>query len=163
MPEETLVLDRNRCKVLASQTRVAILKALDRRRLSLSEVAGECDLALSTVHEQMTHLVEAGFVVSENDGHRWVYYALTPDGKAILHPNKQVKVLVVLATAALTVFAGLSTIALYLYDLLGPKDLGWYQDGDANLSPLIVGIALLAIGGLLGYLAFCRRRGKISA
>lgn len=163
MPEGTLVLDQNRCKVLASQTRVAILKALDRRRMSLSEVAGECDLALSTVHEQMTHLVEAGFVVSEDDGHRWVYYALTPDGEAILHPQKQVKVLVVLAATALTLVAGLGMIALYLYDLLGPKDLGWYQDGDANLSPLIVGIVLLVMAGLLGCLALCRRRGKMSA
>lgn len=163
MPEETLVIDRKRCKALSSRTRVAILKALDRRRMSLSEVAGECGLALSTVHEQMTHLVEAGFVVSENDGHRWVYYALTPDGKAILHPDRQVKVLVVLAAAALTLVAGLSMIALYLYDLLGPKDLGWYQDGDANLSPLIVGIVLLAMAGLLGYVSLCHRRGKTSA
>lgn len=163
MPEETLVLDRNRCKALSSKTRVAILKVLDRRRMSLSEVAGECDLALSTVHEQMTHLVEAGFVVSENNGHKWVYYALTPDGKAILHPNKQVKVLVVLAAAALMAVAGLGAIALYLYDLLGPKDLGWYQDGGGNISPLIVGIVLLAMAGILGCLALCRRRGKTSA
>jgi ArsR family transcriptional regulator len=163
MPEGTLFLDQTRCKVLSSKTRVAILKALDRRRLSLSEVAGECDLALSTVHEHLTRLVEAGLVVSENDGHKWVYYALTPDGDAILHPQKQVKVIVLLASVALTVFAGLSTIALYLYDLLGPKDLSWYKDGGGNLSPLIIGLALLAIGGLLGYLAFCRRRGKISA
>lgn len=163
MPEGTLVLDQNRCKVLSSKTRVAILKALDRRRMSLSEVAGECDLALSTVHEHLARLVEAGFVVSENDGHRWVYYALTPDGEAILHPQKQVKVVVLLAAAVLTLVAGLGMIALYLYGLLGPKDLGWYQDGGGNLSPLIAGIVLLAMAGILGYVALCRRRRKTSA
>lgn len=87
MAEEKITLDRDTFKTLASGTRVDILKSLDRRRKTLSELSKQFGISVSTVKEHLQTLVKAGLIVQDDDGHKWKYYDLTKKGKRILHPE----------------------------------------------------------------------------
>ncbi len=87
MPEDKITLDRDTFKTLASGTRVDILKSLDRRRKTLSELSRQFGMSVSTVKEHLQTLVKAGLIVQDDDGHKWKYYDLTRKGKRILHPE----------------------------------------------------------------------------
>lgn len=86
--EEKITLDRESFKSLASDTRVSILKSLDRRRKTLTELSKQFGMSPSTVKEHMDNLCSAKLVVQIDDGHKWKYYELTEKGKNILHPEE---------------------------------------------------------------------------
>jgi DNA-binding transcriptional ArsR family regulator len=86
--EDKITLDRSTFRSLASDTRISILKSLDRRRKMLAELSKELGMSPSTVKEHMDSLRKAGLVIMKDDGHKWKYYELTRDGKSILHPGE---------------------------------------------------------------------------
>lgn len=86
MDDEKITLDRESFRALASDTRVSILKSLDRRRKMLTELSKQLDMSPSTVKEHMDNLSKAGLVVKIDDGHKWKYYELTRKGQNVLHP-----------------------------------------------------------------------------
>jgi DNA-binding transcriptional ArsR family regulator len=86
MDEEKITLDRDSFRALASDTRVAILKSLGRRRKMLTELSKQLGMSPSTVKEHMDSLSKAGLVVMIDDGHKWKYYELTRKGESVLHP-----------------------------------------------------------------------------
>ncbi len=86
MEEEKITLDRESFRALASDTRVAILKSLGKRRKMLTELSKQMDMSPSTVKEHMDNLSKAGLVVQIDDGHKWKYYELTRKGENILNP-----------------------------------------------------------------------------
>jgi DNA-binding transcriptional ArsR family regulator len=85
--EDKITLDRESFKSLASETRVTILKSLDRRRKMLTELSKELKMSPSTVKEHMENLCAAGLTVQMDEGHKWKYYELTGKGKNVLHPE----------------------------------------------------------------------------
>ncbi len=85
--EEKITLDRDVFRVLASDTRVNILKSLDRRRKTLTELSKEFGMSVSTVKEHLDNLVRAGLIEQKDEGYKWKYYELTKKGKSILHPE----------------------------------------------------------------------------
>jgi DNA-binding transcriptional ArsR family regulator len=85
--EDTITLDREAFRTLASRTRVDILKSLDSRRKMLTELAKQFGMSPSTIKEHMDNLSGAGLVVQIDDGHKWKYYELTRKGREILHPE----------------------------------------------------------------------------
>jgi DNA-binding transcriptional ArsR family regulator len=86
MEDEKITLDRESFRALSSDTRVAIMKSLDRRRKMLTELSKQLSMSPSTVKEHMDHLAKAGLVVQIDDGHKWKYYELTRKGENVLHP-----------------------------------------------------------------------------
>jgi len=62
--EET-TLDRDDLAALSSDVRVMILKALDSRPMTVSELADRLGLAKSTVHEHLAVLADADLVAHE--------------------------------------------------------------------------------------------------
>ena len=100
MVDEKITLDRKTFKILASETRVSILKSLDARRKMLTELSKELKMSPSTVKEHMDSLRKAELVVLKDDGHKWKYYELTRHGKNILHPG-DMKVWVILSLSGL--------------------------------------------------------------
>lgn len=96
-----ITLDAEAFKVLASDTRLSILKALDDRPKTVSELGRELDLNKATVHEHLQQLLN-GDLIKKNDseGRKWVYYTLSWKGRSLLHPeNTTVLVLLGLAVA----------------------------------------------------------------
>jgi DNA-binding transcriptional ArsR family regulator len=86
--EDKITLDRESFKSLASDTRIAIIKSLDRRRKMLTELSKEMGMSPSTVKEHMDNLCKADLTVQIDDGHKWKYYELTGKGKHVLHPEE---------------------------------------------------------------------------
>ncbi|ADC65099.1 transcriptional regulator, ArsR family [Ferroglobus placidus DSM 10642] len=83
-----IALDRKVLFLLSSETRIEILKKLDERRMTLSELSRALNLSKTTVKEHLNKLLEAGLVRRVEEGRKWIYYELTPEGRIILHPEK---------------------------------------------------------------------------
>lgn len=97
-----IVLDAEAFKALSSDTRLQILKALDARRLTVSELGRLLDLNKATVFEHLQQLAKADLVKKEDEGRKWVYYKLTWKGKNVLHPEN-VQFMLLLGTSVLSV------------------------------------------------------------
>ena len=85
--DEKITLDMKAFQTLASDTRIGIIKSLDQRRKTLTELSRAFGLSASTVKEHMDKLLEAELVRLVDDGHKWKYYELTRRGTRILHPG----------------------------------------------------------------------------
>ncbi len=108
MIEEKITLDRETFKVLSSDTRIRILKYLNTRRMTLSELSKRLKMSVSTVKEHLDNLAAAGLIVQKDEGHKWKYYELTRKGKNIINPVEK-KVFIIL---------GLSVVA-FLFSSYG--------------------------------------------
>lgn len=95
-----VVLDADAFKALASDTRLEILKALDVRRLTVTELGRVLDLNKATVFEHLKQLTAADLVKKEDEGRKWIYYRLTWKGRNILHPENA-QIFLLLSTAVL--------------------------------------------------------------
>ncbi len=111
--DDDIRLDKAAFRALASETRVAILKQLAQRRKTLTELAAALGMAPSTLKEHLDSLKAADLVKLCDDGHKWKYYELTRNGRAVLNPGER-KILVLLA---------LGLIAALAFGLQLPADL----------------------------------------
>jgi DNA-binding transcriptional ArsR family regulator len=84
---DRIALDPKTLKVLAAETRVRIMKMLDRRAMTQSEIAGELRMSLPTIGEHLRALEDAGLVEREQTERKWKYYSLTGKARILLHPN----------------------------------------------------------------------------
>jgi len=96
MSDDKIVLDKKSFKSLASESRVNIIKSLERRRKTLTELSKQFSMSPSTVKEHLENMVGAGLIVQVDDGHKWKYYELTRKGKKILNPG-ETKIWVILS------------------------------------------------------------------
>jgi len=152
-----VVLKRETFGVLASNTRLRILKALKIRRKTITELADDLDLAKSTVHHHLKRLSDSGFVAADDENHAWLYYSLTPQGYALMDPNNRIRIRILLAAALFSFTGG---VCILLYNLIIPslpESPGPSTPGGGGLpSPptpsfnlLLIGISLLLVGGFL--------------
>ncbi len=93
MPDE-IKMDRRTFESLASETRISILKNLDIRQMTITELSRNLELAKSTVHEHLKKLEDVELVEKIESSRKWSYYKLTYKGKRILHPHEMVKIMV---------------------------------------------------------------------
>jgi len=101
----TITLDRESFKALASEVRVEILKQLEARRMTVTDLSHAMSLAKPTLLEHLDRLVSAGLVNKVDEGRKWIYYDLTKRGRNILRPH-QVKIMLSLALSILLFSAG---------------------------------------------------------
>ncbi len=102
--EDRITLDREAFRVLASETRIGILKSLDTRRKTLTELAGQFGMSASTIKEHMDSLVRAELAIQLDEGHKWKYYQLTPKAKRLLHPS-DIRIWVLLSVSSIGMVA----------------------------------------------------------
>jgi DNA-binding transcriptional ArsR family regulator len=123
-----ITLDAETFKALASSTRLTVLKALDERRKTLTELAHELQLNKATVHEHLQLLLAADLVRKRDDeGRKWIYYELTWTGQGILKPE---------ATTTFNVLLALSTLAAGGGVFMLGRALDWWMDSAAdNAAP----------------------------
>jgi len=164
-----IVLTKDTFEVLASETRLTILKALNERRMTITELAGDLDLAKSTVHHHLQRLAGAGFVAAGEDGHAWVYYALTPEGRALLQPHGGARIRIILTAGLASLTGGVVALAAFLTAPVrevpafpGPKGGGGLPVLEGPpVELLIAGVALVLVGGfLVGYARVRRRKTR---
>jgi len=100
-------IDRKALFALASETRIEILKKLDERRMTLTELSKELNMSKTAVKEHLDKLVQAGLIRKVDEGRKWMYYELTGKGKRILHPESRTKIILLISSAIASVLAGL--------------------------------------------------------
>lgn len=113
MSEAKITLDRETFKALASDTRLDILKLLDQRQMTVSELGRALNLNKATCFEHLTKLVEAGLVNKLEDDRKWVYYALTWKGRRILNPEK-ITFALLLSSSFAALVTGVVTLWFYV-------------------------------------------------
>ncbi|MCA1813902.1 MAG: winged helix-turn-helix domain-containing protein, partial [Halobacteriales archaeon] len=156
----------------ASDTRLAILRALDERNMTVSELGRRLDLNKATVFEHCEKLVASGLVKKLDDEDRkWVYYALSWKGRRLLHPER-VTIALLFSAAFGALLGGFVTLAEYAR-LAGEAT----QAGPAQATPriaaapieaapapvadptlLYLGLALLVLVAALGLAALWLRQ-----
>ncbi len=164
-----IVLTKGTFEVLASGTRLDILKALHTRRMTITELADDLGLAKSTVHHHLQKLADVGFVAAGDDGHAWVYYALTPEGRALLQPHGGARIRVILAAGLASLAGGVCAIAAFLTAPVREGPVHPLPGGGGLPVPegppveLVAGIALAVIGGVLVTYAYIQWRNVHAA
>jgi len=103
-----LQLDKQSLKALANDTRVEILKQLDKRRYTHSELAGELELSVPTIKEHCEALVKAGLIERQEEGRKWKYYSLTKKGRGVLRPE-ELRIWIVLSMLVLSAVGAVAT------------------------------------------------------
>ncbi len=91
-----ITLDHDTFKVLASETRIGILKKLDKTRMTVTDLSKALDMSKATLFEHLEKLMKAGLIKKIKDQRKWVYYKLSWKGKKILHPERM-KIAIVLS------------------------------------------------------------------
>src|SRR5438445_6103378 len=149
-----VTLDQASFRALASEVRVEVLKKLDERRMTVTDLANALDLSKPTLLEHLEKLQAAQLVKRIDEGRKWIYYDLTGRGKKILHPER-VTIVVSLCLSFFLAAAGIVAIASGLtsgvmYGPAGGPSAG-LQSPSALSSPsvsplLLVGFGLAAAG-----------------
>lgn len=103
-------LTQEEFRVLASDTRIDILKLLDESQYTVSDISRKLDMNKATVHEHLTKLMEVGLVKKDDSPRKWVYYRLTWKGRNLLHPER-VRVMVSLGIMLAVVVLGVLLVA----------------------------------------------------
>ncbi len=112
-----VILDKAVFKALVSDTRISILKLLNKQMMTLQDLAEELGLAHTSVLSHMKVLEKAKLVQKEETSRKWKYYRITESGKKIIRPEN-IEVLVMLGISGL---GFLSFGTLYLSKLFGTK------------------------------------------
>lgn len=110
VPSDEIRMDKKVFEALASDTRIAILKELDQRQMTVTELANSLGMAKATVHEHLAKMVEVGLIEKEDSRRKWTYYRLTRNGRSILHPHEMTKILLLLGSSILAFLGGVSQV-----------------------------------------------------
>src|SRR3989454_12422405 len=105
-----VTLDQASFRALASEVRVEVLKKLDERRMTVTDLANALDLSKPTLLEHLEKLQAAELVKRIDEGRKWIYYERTGRGKKILHPER-VTIVVFLCLSMVLAAAGIFALA----------------------------------------------------
>jgi len=109
--EPKVTLDQASFRALASETRVAILRALAERQMTLTELAERLGISKPGVMKHLELLQEAGLVLRDTPERKWIYYRLTTKGERILDPNKT-RIMLALGFSVFAILLGLLPLVL---------------------------------------------------
>lgn len=101
---DKITLDRETFRALAVDSRVEILKSLEERKLTLTDMAQRLNMSPSTVKEHLDRLVSAGLIEIIPGDTKWKYYKLTWKGRSILTPH-ETRVWFILAISLVSLIA----------------------------------------------------------
>lgn len=83
--QEHTKLDKDTIRVVLSETRLNILKLLNKRRMMATELVATMGIKKNAVCKHLRKLIKAGLVQRVDDEkHKWIYYQLTPEGSSLI-------------------------------------------------------------------------------
>jgi len=136
-----ITLDQESFKALASDVRVGILKRLDVRRETVTDLSNLLELSKPTLLEHLEKLQTAGLVKRIDEGRKWIYYELSDKGRKILHPER------VAITLALSAAVALAMIGAVYVILSASALLGSYgQFRNETATPAASQTAVAGVG-----------------
>ncbi|AAM03948.1 winged helix-turn-helix domain-containing protein [Methanosarcina acetivorans] len=149
--------DNEILKAILSDTRLKILKNLNKRRMTVAELVNNVGVQKNAIYKHLDKLTSAGLVDRvESSERKWVYYELTSKGKKIISTGKY-QVLILLSSGIGSLIIGSIGIVLYfLNEVQSPKTKG------LEISGLDIGIIFIAVSiiMLLAAKFVSRRRWK---
>lgn len=117
-------LDIQSFKALASETRLDILRTLDGKKMSLTDICQSTNLHKVTLHEHLNKLTEAGFIKRiEREGHKWVYYKLSWKGESLLHPENT-HIVVMFSSTLFLLFFGIVALFNFIQQQMPEPETG---------------------------------------
>lgn len=133
---DKITLDRSVFKALASDTRLDILKALDVRQKTVTELAKELELNKATVFEHLEKLAEVGLIQKLEDERKWVYWQLSWTGRRLLHPEK-ITLAILLSTAGGALVTAIAAVWLWSQSAIGEvtNEMGAFKADDSLQAP----------------------------
>ena len=155
MFEPKVTLDQASFRALASETRIAILRCLAERQMTLTEMAERLQISKPGVMKHLELLQEAGLVSRDPPERKWIYYRLTTKGERILDPSRTRIMLAlgfsifatILGGAAYVVVGGSTTFYSGASGSMGTSSL---LDSALALLPFVlIGLGVLATIGCL--------------
>ncbi len=161
MYQRKITLDQESFKALASDTRIEILKRLDKSQMTVTDLANDLHVNKSAVYKHLSRLLDAGLVKKLDDNRKWVYYKLSMKGMHLLHPER-VQIALMLSAAVLAITLAISQIYTFVMGTEVVKEV----PGDGIFGPVLVteivhdpmllaiGSLLVAVGGVLVYMAY---------
>ncbi|MDK2948636.1 MAG: hypothetical protein PWQ63_1796 [Methanolobus sp.] len=145
-----VVLDLQSLVALSSISRISILKKLDERCMTVTELSKTEKLAKSTIHEHLEKLCDVELVEKKEGGYKWIYYNITQKGTILLHPEKKTKVLVLLSSSFLSFGCGFSYFIRFTREYL--KKTYIQVEGSYDITfYLLIGFVLMSLSVILFY------------
>ena len=142
--DSDIVLDSDDLAVLSSKTRIAILKVIDKKDSTITELAEELGISKASVHAHVAELESSGLIEADKV-RKWHPYSLTKKGREILHPHKNTRVVIMLGLIVFCMTAGIYSFVLYFEGFV-------YQGGASSADhPLI----FLIFGDIFALIALC--------
>ena len=142
--DSDIVLDSDDLAALSSKTRIAILKAIDKKDSTITELAEELGISKASVHAHVAELESSGLIEADKV-RKWHPYSLTKKGREILHPHKNTRVVIMLGLIVFCMTAGIYSFVLYFEGFV-------YQGGVSSADhPLI----FLIFGDIFALIALC--------
>jgi DNA-binding transcriptional ArsR family regulator len=105
------VLDRDSLKALSAGTRQDIIKLLERRPYTASELSKKLNKHVTTVSEHLIRLEKSGLISKKGSTNKWVYYELTGKGEKLFKPAYYSWV-IILSLSVLALVFGLNQMYL---------------------------------------------------
>lgn len=135
----SLPSDNRTLKAVLSDTRLQILKNLNKRRMTAAELVSSIGVQKNALYKHLDKLINAELIKRvDNEKRKWVYYELTSKGANIISSGKY-QVLILLSSGIGTLLIGISLAALYLLrEIQPPKTRG------LAISQLDIGVILVA-------------------
>jgi len=137
-------IDKTTIRSLSSDTRIHILSSLRERKKTNAELAKELSLTPPTVHHHLELLKNAKLIIAVENDHKWVYYDLTPFGRALLVPGKTMKVSIILSSF---LTFGLALAVVYTYFATPSLDTRPWIPVTGNPFLWMFIVAVLAVAG----------------
>lgn len=138
-------LGRTEFKALSSDTRTQIIKFLDERNYTLSEISKKLELSAPTVKQHLEILENSEIIIQIDSGHKWKYYTLTKKGKILIKGEETTHILIVIGASfvllAFLLFGLLGTLSVSSVDMQIPMLTGSdfeksFAAGDSAEQPL---------------------------
>lgn len=159
----TEVLDKDSLKALSADTRQEIVKLLEKRPYTASELSKKLNKHVTTVSEHLIMLEKSGLIRRKDSSNKWVYYALTNKGEKIFKPAYYSWV-IVLSISILSLVFGIQQLFSTRYFIAESLQRSAEAGAEAMTTAaidtgLILGIILIGIA-MIGFGFLIARRLK---
>ncbi len=96
--DEEIKISKDMLRTLSADTRANILKLLEERPMTASELSRATNKHVTTISEHINLMINSNLVERvERPGRKWVYYKLTKNASKIIHPTSYYKWTIVLS------------------------------------------------------------------
>ncbi len=147
-------------KGLSLDIRRSILKKLNTRNKTISELSRELKTGKSTIHYNILVLLKASMVKKFENGNEFVYYGLTDKAKELFDPHEKIKLTILIASTIITFTGGIVSIYRYFENSIMPPIPGnvitpMPQGATVEIFHyLVIGIILIIISVYLLFYIF---------